>query len=82
MKNMTWDDRVWSALKAAISVVPPFVRKKALVKIVESAEDNARTRGAEKVEEADLVKATKEKVPENMRDICLGILSDQGINTE
>ncbi len=81
MKNMPWEDRVWSALKAALSVVPPFARKKALEKIIEGAEENARARGAEKVEEPDLVKAAGEKVPEDMREICLDILAEQGLNT-
>jgi hypothetical protein len=81
MRNMPWEDSVWDALKAALSVVPPFVRKKALTKIIEGAEENARARGAEKVEEPDLVKAASEKVPENMRDVCLDILAEQGIRT-
>jgi hypothetical protein len=77
---MEWDERVWSALKAALSMVPPFVRKRALDKIIEGAEDFAKARGSDKVEEQDLVKAARDKVPEDMREISLQILAEQGIN--
>ncbi len=82
LKTMKWDDTAWSALKDAITPMPPLVRKKALLKIIQASEENARDRTSQVVEGEDLVKAAKEKVPEGVQKICLQSLAEHGIVDE
>ena len=77
---MSWDDTVWDALRAAVTLMPIFARKRALPKIIQACEENAKTRSASIVEAEDLIKAVKEKVPKRMRKICLEALAEQGIS--
>ncbi|MCJ7566744.1 MAG: PCP reductase family protein [Anaerolineales bacterium] len=79
MKTMSWDDELWRKLKDAISPMPPFIRKKALKMIIEASEDFAQERGAEIVEEEDLVRAAREKVPDLVRQSVMDALAEQGI---
>jgi len=79
LKSMIWDDTVWDALRASITPMPPLVRKKALLNIIQASEENARNRSSERVEAADLVKAVDEKVPSHIRQICLEALAEHGI---
>ena len=81
MKTMSWDDELWRKLKDAISPMPPFIRKKALKMIIEASEDFAQERGAEIVEEEDLVRAAREKVPDLVRQSVMDALAEQGIRT-
>jgi hypothetical protein len=76
---MSWDDELWRKLKDAISPMPPFIRKKALKMIIEASEDFAQERGAEIVEEEDLVRAAREKVPDLVRQSVMDALAEQGI---
>jgi hypothetical protein len=78
-KRMEWDEAVWAALRASVTPMPPFVRKKALLKIIEASELNARQRSALRVETNDLIKAVLERVPQNIRAICLESLAEHGI---
>jgi hypothetical protein len=82
LKNMEWDTRVWSALCASITPMPPFVRKRALLKIIKTSEDVAKSRGSELVEADDLIKAVYKKVPEQVRKMCLESLAEHGINAK
>lgn len=79
MKTMSWDDELWRKLKDAISPMPPFIRKKALKMIIEASEGFAQERGAEIVEEEDLVRAAREKVPDLVRQSVMDALAEQGI---
>ena len=79
LRKLAWDEKVWTALKAAVSPIPPFIRKKALMKIIKAGEYNSLDRGSAVVEAPDLIKAAKEKVPSHMLKICLEALEEQGI---
>ncbi len=82
LKSMIWDDTVWDALRASVTPMPPFVRKKALFKIIHASEENAKSRSSEQVEAADLLKAVNEKVPSHIRKICLEALEEHGITED
>ena len=79
---MPWDENLWRKLKDAISPMPPFVRQQALRTIVEASEALAQERGSGVVEEEDLVKAAKTKIPVRSRQRMLDSLSEVGINVE
>jgi len=79
---MPWDEKVWQALKDAITPMPPFVRGKALKTIIEASEKAARDRGSPRVEEQDLVKAAKEKIPSVAKGRMLAALAEYGIKIE
>jgi hypothetical protein len=78
---MSWDDELWRKLKDAISPMPPLIRKKALKMIIEASESFAQERGAEIVEEEDLVMAAREKVPTLAQQSVMDALAEQGIMT-
>ena len=82
LKNMEWDERVWSALRASITPMPPFVRKRALLKIIKTSEDVSKSRGSALVEADDLIKAVYKKVPKQVRKMCLESLAEHGINAK
>lgn len=82
LKSMIWDDTVWDALRASVTPMPPFVRKKALFKIIQASEENAKSRSSKQVEVVDLVKAVNEKVPSHIRQICLEALEEHGITED
>ena len=82
VKNMKWDENVWEALKDSVVSIPPFVRKRALKKIVNASETNAKARGSGIVEGEDLVKAAKEKVPKHVQDVCFATLAQHGISID
>ncbi len=80
LRTMPWDERVWLALRRAITAVPLRIRMEALISVVEGSEEEARRRGSLQVEEADLVKAAKKKVPRAFRSMALQILKECGVN--
>lgn len=82
MKTMSWDDELWRKLKDAISPMPPFIRKRALKMIIEASESFAQERGAVIVQEEDLVRATREKIPALARQRMLDALAEQGIRVD
>jgi len=82
MRNMPWDQVLWQRLKDAISLMPPFVRQRALKTIIEASEAFARERGSEVVQEEDLVKAAKTKTPALTRQRMLDALAEMGIRVE
>lgn len=82
MKNMNWDEKVWSSLKDAIFDVPVFVRKRALKKVIDTSEAKAKSRGSDVVEAIDLIEAVKEKVPQTMQNVCFETLAQHGFNVE
>lgn len=79
---MEWDERVWKALKYAVTGMPIFVRKRALRKIVEASEENARKRSSNIVQVPDLVKAAKERVPKSVQGACFNALQECGIQIQ
>jgi hypothetical protein len=82
MRNMPWNEDLWQKLKDAVSPMPPFVRRRALKTIIEASETFAQEREAEMVEEEDLVRAAKERVPAPSRGLMLGALAEMGIGVE
>jgi len=81
LKTMEWDERVWTALKYAVTGMPVFVRKGALRKIVEASEKNAKERSSDVVQATDLVLAAREKVPKSVQGACFDALREYGIQT-
>lgn len=82
MKTMDWESNVWRALKSAVTEMPIFVRKRALRKIIEASEGNARRRNSNVVQGPDLVAAAREKVPESVQDVCFNALRDYGVQIQ
>jgi len=82
LKSMPWSEPVWQAFLRAAAYIPPVVRMEAVVLVVEQSERLARARGADTVEEADLVVAAREKVPRAYRKISLQILEEQGLKVD
>ena len=82
MRSMPWNENLWRKLKDAISPMPPFVRQQALRTIVEASEALAQERGSEVVEEEDLVKTAKTKIPARSRQRMLDNLAEVGINVK
>jgi hypothetical protein len=82
MRKMPWDEDLWRKLKDAVSPMPPFVRKSALQMIIGASEGFAQQRGATMVQEEDLVRAAKEKVPSVVGRGMLGALAEQGIKVD
>jgi len=82
MRSMPWDEDLWRKLKDAISPMPPFVRQQGLRTIIEASEALAQERGSEVVEEEDLVKAAKTKIPALARQRMLDGLVEVGISVE
>jgi hypothetical protein len=76
---MEWEGRVWTALKYAVTGMPVFVRKRALRKIIEASEENARKRSSDIVQAPDLILAAKEKVPKSVQGACFDSLREYGI---
>jgi hypothetical protein len=79
MKTMEWEERVWLGLKDAVSEMPPFVRGKALRKIIATAEEQARGRDSELVEATDLWAAVDIAVPALIKPMCRNALKDAGL---
>ena len=82
MKAMPWDEELWRKLKDAVSPMPPFIRGKALKMIIEASESLAQEREAAIVQEEDLVKAAREKLPALARQRMLDALAEQGIRVD
>jgi len=82
LKTMPWDDELWRKLKDAISPMPPFIRKQALKIIIEASESFAQERGAVIVQEEDLLRAAREKIPALARQRMLDALVEQGIRVD
>jgi len=79
MRSMPWDEKTWRSLKDAVSPMPPFVRRRALSTIIEASETLAQERGAETVQERDLVEAARTKTPVLARRQMLDALAEVGI---
>lgn len=79
LKSMPWDEGVWKGLCASVTPMPPFVRKKALLKIIRGSEKNARSRSSQMVEAGDVIAAVDEGVPIRIRKMCLETLAEHGI---
>jgi len=82
LKTMEWEGKVWDALKYAVTGMPVFVRKRALRKIIEASEENARKRASDTVQAPDLISAAREKVPESVQSSCFIALREYGIDVE
>lgn len=82
LRSMRWNERVWEILKRAVVSMSPSIRKKALPVIISACEEEAKKRKSELVEEVDLVRAARERVPEHSRDMCLKALGEQGIRID
>jgi hypothetical protein len=62
--------------------MPPFIRKQALKMIIEASESFAQERDAVIVQEEDLVRAAREKMPALGRQRMLDALAEQGIRVD
>lgn len=82
MRTMDWERNVWQALKSAVTEMPIFIRKRALRKIIEASEENAKRRNSKVVQAPDLVVAARENVPESVQDVCLNALRDYGVKIQ
>lgn len=82
MKNMEWEERVWRALKDAVSGMPPFVRGRALKKIIAVSEERAERRDSDIVGEGDLLYAVDEVVPGPIKSICVDALKNSGLDVD
>jgi hypothetical protein len=82
LRKIVWNEKVWTAFKRAVAYIPLTVRMEAILTIIEASEKEARKRGSDIVEEQDLVRAAKKKVPRAYRSISLNILREQGINVD
>jgi len=79
LREMNWEERLWLALKDAMSGMPTFIRGKAMSKIVSSAEGYARKRGSNLVEREDLARAFDTAVPKAIKPLCRRALKDAGV---
>jgi hypothetical protein len=79
MKTMEWEERVWLGLKDAVSEMPPFVRGRALRKIIATAETEARGRNSARVEAVDLWAAVDIAVPVLIKPMCKNALKGAGL---
>jgi hypothetical protein len=82
MRSVDWDEDIWRRLKDAVSPMPPFIRKKALEMVIEASESFAQERGAVIVQEEDLARAAREKIPAFARQRMLDALAEQGIRVD
>ncbi|MFQ5910280.1 MAG: hypothetical protein ACE5IJ_06110 [Thermoplasmata archaeon] len=82
MRTMDWERNVWQALKSAVTEMPIYIRKRALRKIIEASEENAKRRNSKVVQAPDLVVAARENVPESVQDVCLNALRDYGVKIQ
>ncbi len=80
LRSMGWNEKTWNALIRSFAYIPPTIRMEALLTMIKTSEEEARGRKSPKVEEEDLVKAAKKKVPTPYKSISLLILKECGIN--
>jgi len=79
MKSMAWEERVWLALKDAVSGMPPIIRSRALKKIINRAEQSAKARQARMVQAVDLWDAVENAVPGPIKPMCRNALKEAGL---
>lgn len=79
---MAWDERIWLALRRAAISIPPSVRIEAVLAVIKKSEEEATRRGSDIVEEVDLVRAVKRKVPPSFRPMSFVVLREQGIDLD
>jgi len=82
MRKMEWDEKVWTALKDAVSGMPPVIRKRALEKIISKAERKASLRGSNIVDESDLLYAVEIAVPAFVKPACKQALKESGLDLD
>ncbi|MGQ9706380.1 MAG: GAF domain-containing protein [bacterium] len=82
MKKMEWDEKVWLALKDAVSGMPTMIRKRALEKIISKAEKKASLRGSVIVSEEDLLFAVELAVPAFVKPACKQALKESGLDID
>lgn len=60
---MDWDKKAYENFKKLIDQAPVFARKTAERLVSQKAEENAKTRGSNKIEEEDMIKAFLSETP-------------------
>ena len=60
---MDWDEKAYENFKKLIDQAPVFARKTAERLTSQKAEENAKVRGSEKIEEEDMIKAFLSETP-------------------
>jgi GAF domain-containing protein len=82
MRKMEWDEKVWLALKDAVSGMPPIIRKRAFEKIVSKAERRAVLRASSIVDDEDLLYAIEVAVPAFVKPACRQALRESGLDLD
>ena len=77
---MNWDAKAKENFDKIISTLPQFHRSIAERLVKESAEELARKRGAQSVEEKDLVEAFFAEVPPAFKDMMKRLFAHNGID--
>ena len=60
---MDWDEKTYENFKKLIGQAPVFARRTAERLVSQKAEENAKARGAAKIEEEDMIKAFLSETP-------------------
>lgn len=60
---MEWDEKAYENFKKLINQAPVFSRRTAERLVSQKAEENAKTRGSERIEEEDMIKAFLSETP-------------------
>ena len=60
---MDWDKKTYENFKKLIDQAPVFSRRTAERLVSQKAEENAKTRGSERIEEEDMIKAFLNETP-------------------
>jgi len=82
MRKMEWNEKVWLALKDAVSGMPLIIRKRALEKIVSKAERRAVLRASSIVDDEDLLYAIEVAVPAFVKPACRQALRESGLDLD
>lgn len=82
LRSMDWDERIWLALRRAAISIPLSVRMEAVLTVIRTSEEEAKRRGSDIVEEVDLVRAVKKRVPPSVRPMSFVVLREQGIDLD
>jgi hypothetical protein len=77
---MTWDIEVRERLNVMVSRIPVFHRHITEEAVVKRAEELARSRGAQRVEEADVVGAFFSDVPSPFYSMMVRLLEQTGFD--
>lgn len=77
---MEWDNKTQGKFKLMISKMPVFHRRIAEEAVTLKAQENAKARGAAKVEEEDVISALFSDVPKPFYSLMIRLLEDVGFD--